>query len=208
MEIRRPFLWLPEWKACPVNPPRTADINLADTGRHIIRTQHCSRATIPLACSSSCCLKGQTGHRKARMSSSVRFPITDTLITLHWKEMEDKLSLSNKQVPSSIAKMSAEKKNSHDWINIDFLLSILLVLVRDWIIRIFLRIHHLPGDYSSFEERHLYLYESIGLTIAPGPVALFGQHTQSDSLEHTKDPPPPRGPLLVIAATRSACRPS
>lgn len=215
------FFWLPkvlcvktplkELSCHPAQTVRAADVNLSDTGRHIIRTQHCSRATIPLAYSSSCCLKGQTGHRKARMSSLVLFPITNTLITLHWKEMEDKLSLSNKQVLFSIAKMSG--KIPGNWISIDFPVSILLFLVKNWIITIFLEINHPPGDYSFFEERHLSLFESIGLTIAPGPLALFGQHAQSYPLENTKDhgPPsnsPPWGPLLLIAATRSACRPS
>ncbi len=50
--------------------------------------------------------------------------------------------------------------------------------------------NHLSGDCSVFEERHLSLLESTvlnGLTIAPGPVAVFGQHTQSDPLGNTKD---------------------
>lgn len=94
----------------PAQTIRAADINLSDTAHN--QNRHSSRATISLAYSSSCCLKGQTGHRKARMSSLVLFPITDTLITLHWKEMEDKLSLSNKQVPFNIAKMSGKTPGS------------------------------------------------------------------------------------------------
>lgn len=153
------------------------------------REQHCCCATIPLTYSSSCYLKGQTGHRKEWMSSSVLVSIIDTLITLHWKEMEDKLSFDDKQVPFSIAKMS--EKPLSNWISIDFPVSILLLFGRNWIITSFLEINHPPGDYSFlWRKTRLSLFESIGLTIALGSLALFGQHTQSNPWKTQKTPLP------------------
>lgn len=54
--------------------------------------------------------------------------------------------------------------------------------------------NHPSGDYSCFEERHLPLFKSTvlsGPTIAPGPVAVFGQRTQSDPLWKHKGLRPP-----------------